>query len=118
MKLFVYGTLKKDFHNNYLLKESKFLKDVITDDKFPMFMQWESFPYLKNENKGYRIKGELWEVDDEKIKELDYFEGVPDLYYRDTLKIDAKDVFVYFMTEDVNVDDYELFDEFKQRHIF
>ena len=117
-KLFVYGTLKQGFYNNYLLKDSKFLKNVVTDDEYPMFMRCENFPYLKNENKGYNIKGELWEVSDEKIKELDYFEGVPDLYYRDTLKVNNEDVFVYFMTEDVNVDDYELFGEFKQSHIF
>ena len=32
--LFVYGTLKRGFGNNYILRNSKFLGSAITEEKF------------------------------------------------------------------------------------
>jgi gamma-glutamylcyclotransferase (GGCT)/AIG2-like uncharacterized protein YtfP len=88
--LFIYGTLKNDFENNYILKNinAKFICNVSTSLKYPLFQLNQNFPYLQNTSGlGHFVKGELWEVEKIYINELDYFEGTPTLYYRDKIEV-------------------------------
>jgi gamma-glutamylcyclotransferase (GGCT)/AIG2-like uncharacterized protein YtfP len=102
---FIYGTLKNNFHNNYVLKDNQcnFLEECETIDKYPLIMLREPFPYLiDNKGIGKKIKGELYLVPKENIDNLDYFEGVPTLYKKGKIKIKTttsqtiKEVNVYF----------------------
>jgi gamma-glutamylcyclotransferase (GGCT)/AIG2-like uncharacterized protein YtfP len=88
--LFIYGTLKNDFENNYILKNmnAKYICNVSTSGKYPLFQLNQNFPYLQNTpGIGQIVKGELWEVEKIYIDDLDYFEGAPTLYYRDKIEV-------------------------------
>ena len=67
-KLFVYGTLKKGYALNHVLSKSKKVGNYITKQKgFEMTGFW--FPYVwENENSEFRIKGELYEVNQDDFR--------------------------------------------------
>jgi gamma-glutamylcyclotransferase (GGCT)/AIG2-like uncharacterized protein YtfP len=70
-KLFVYGSLKKGYHNHFLLEEAKFLgKKTIKGTMYSL----NHFPgvVLKGESE---IEGELYEVDDKTLNLVDRLEG-------------------------------------------
>ena len=82
--VFVYGTLKRNFRNNHIMDkiQAEYICDVETDYTFPLYDSYYGFPFLQKYTSGlgYKIKGEIWSVPSDRIKELDYFEGVPELY--------------------------------------
>lgn len=89
-KIFVYGTLKKGFSNNYLLIGQKLIGNFVTEKKYRL-VSLGSFPGLIDGDKS--IKGEVYEVSDECLSNLDILECVPKLYYRAFLDIcDISDV--------------------------
>lgn len=109
--LFVYGTLKKEFRANFLLEKEKFISNAITVNKFCMISsEFGNYPLLYNDisNLGTQIFGEVYSVSDDKLMELDVYEGVPTLYERKniTVEIDNKkliDVFVYIATDNIDI---------------
>lgn len=79
-KIFVYGTLKRGYHNHYLL-DGKKGKDAYA---YGMEMyEGPGFPFVK-EGDGI-IMGELYEVDSNTLDKLDRLEGHP-YFYRRKLK--------------------------------
>ncbi len=99
MLIFVYGTLKKGFINHRVIKEASFKETVTTSDKFVISVDGTyGFPYLlEYNNKGKYIQGEIYEIDESLECELDYFEGVPDLYVKKDINISGYDnVTAYF----------------------
>lgn len=64
MIFFVYGTLKKNKHNHYLLNGCKYLSDFETEKKYTLFDG--GFPIIEREG-GTSIKGELYETSSESI---------------------------------------------------
>jgi len=78
--LFVYGTLKKGFSRNTILKDSLFIGEVMTKPLFTM-IDLTYFPgVLVCGNTS--IHGELYEVSDETLQYCDVIEGHPDFYKR------------------------------------
>ena len=67
--IFVYGSLKRGFHNESLLYNAKSLGKVKTVKKYPLIVTKNlHYPYLvKEEGKGYEIIGELYRVRKEEI---------------------------------------------------
>jgi gamma-glutamylcyclotransferase (GGCT)/AIG2-like uncharacterized protein YtfP len=83
--VFVYGTLKRNCKNNHVLlsTDSKFVCEVVTVEKFPMFDLGDGFPYIQNSpDKGNIITGEIWSVPSDNMNTLDYFEGVDSGLYK------------------------------------
>lgn len=81
VKIAVYGTLKKGFHNHYLLENSKFITKAKSVDKLPMIQGW-GFPYaFEALGVGHNIKVEIYEVDNQTLKDLDCLEGVSSGHY-------------------------------------
>jgi gamma-glutamylcyclotransferase (GGCT)/AIG2-like uncharacterized protein YtfP len=81
-KVFVYGTLKKGYHNNHLLNghEPKQAKAPgINLYKGP------GFPFAKR-GTGTAI-GEVYEIDEQTLKMLDRLEGHPAFYKREKTKV-------------------------------
>jgi gamma-glutamylaminecyclotransferase len=78
MKIFVYGTLKKGFNNNYLLKDAKFVEESSFCGKM---YYYGSFPYV-NLNETGEVKGEIYEINDKILGKLDILEGYPGFYNR------------------------------------
>lgn len=79
-KVFVYGSLKRGYWNNSLLSTAKFIGEAFTiDGSYTMYDG--GFPYVVLGGDD-DVSGEVWEVDDDTLRNLDRLEGVPDHYVR------------------------------------
>lgn len=77
--VFVYGTLKKGYRNHTLLRGSKFLGEFQTATKLRLYTNG-IYPMIVRDETGYPVSGELYEVDNDTLKNLHRLEGVPFLY--------------------------------------
>jgi len=94
MKVFVYGTLRKELGNHYLLQDSVFLGNAITDETYVMLESslGRSIPYVVKPNKITKdittfVQGEVYEVDDLTLAHLDRLEGHPRWYKREYIDV-------------------------------
>jgi len=106
--VFVYGSLKKDFNNHYVIEKAKYKCKAKTVKRFDMFEEdCANYPYLLKRTtvKSHNIKGELYEIyRDDMLNELDRFEDAPNYYERHTIKVKIYDGTIkkadaYFMKE-------------------
>lgn len=67
------------------------LKNGQTNDRYPLVIGTRyNIPFLLNvPNTGHRIKGEIYEVDETMLKNLDILEGHPNYYLRKQINIDG-----------------------------
>lgn len=79
VNLFVYGTLKEGYHNHHFLGDSKKIANYQLEGF--RLIDLEAFPGMVP-GKGY-VMGELYEVNEDLLPELDRLEGVPYLYTRE-----------------------------------
>lgn len=89
MKVFVYGTLKRDEPNHYwLLKQgsgiARFAGKGNTVTRFPLLVASQfNLPLLLNKpGVGNSIAGEVYDVDDAMLANLDVLEYYPTIYDR------------------------------------
>ena len=106
--VFVYGTLKKGYYNNYFLENQTFIKEAISEPKYLLYDNG-SYPCLLIADKdGFAVKGEIWEVDDPCLHRLDMLEGTAGprpLYKRGTVDIQddsIKSAIGYFYQRNVD----------------
>ena len=78
MYVFVYGTLKRGYWNNYLLKTSEFVCEAITYDKFALYNFKYPFAVHEDNEDGklcLPVKGEVYNLDSratlDKLDELE-----------------------------------------------
>ncbi len=83
-KLFVYGTLKRGFGNNVLLKNSKFIGKAVTEDYFDVYSC--GFPCAYPNPNGKKISGEIYELSREDFIVIDSLESNGFLYEREVQK--------------------------------
>lgn len=97
--LFVYGTLKRDFSNHYLLEDQEYVGKAETWNNYIMLRH--GIPYVYEASKAYRgdegyplelikgsmIQGEFYKVDDEALARIDQLEGHPSWYCRKQINI-------------------------------
>jgi len=125
MNFFIYGTLKKGMRNNSVMKRlnGKYICDAETTEKYPMFDLGNGFPYIQDlAGTGEIIQGEVWELKEKAIKDLDYFEGVPTLYKKGKISVEFEnllypDLNCYFITDELTSDELkevELFDNWTE----
>lgn len=88
-KVFVYGTLKRGYGNNHLLKFATFLGKATTADNWSMIGEGNSFPYVLHTDDilGMQITGEVYEVDSWTLKSLDRLEGIPHHYKHEKVEV-------------------------------
>jgi gamma-glutamylcyclotransferase (GGCT)/AIG2-like uncharacterized protein YtfP len=91
--VFVYGTLKKGFHNNVLLQNEEFVAKGLTINEY--VLTEDSIPYVSSIEEISRIHGEVYNVSPEAMINLDILEGHPRWYERRLTKIAATDGKVY-----------------------
>jgi len=94
--LFVYGTLKQGHSRELALSDQKYLGVGRTDGKFAMF-NLGGYPGLvhatPDKAAGKRVYGELYEVSDECMQQLDQIEGVDHgLYSREEIILDEVNI--------------------------
>lgn len=83
--VFVYGTLRKKLAWHHLLKNSKFIGNAITKEKYTLYA--DTIPYLIEEEKTIEVIGELYEVNESTLAVLDHLEGHPNWYCRKQAKV-------------------------------
>ena len=76
--VFTYGTLKRGFHNHEVLGNSRFVAEAMTVKPFRLVHPpGYSFPFLLDVEGGVQVTGELYVVDEETLKRLDWLESAP-----------------------------------------
>jgi gamma-glutamylaminecyclotransferase len=81
MKIFVYGSLKKNFGNNRFLINSNFISNAYIEGKYKM-INLGSFPGVLKSNNIKKIFGEVYEVNNNVLSNIDALEGNPTFYKR------------------------------------
>ncbi|KAF2885387.1 hypothetical protein ILUMI_20785 [Ignelater luminosus] len=110
-KVFVYGTLKKQEPNHHWFSKDnigyhKFICDAETIQKYPLIIGTRyNIPFLLySPGVGSHVKGEVYEVDDRVLSNLDILEDHPNYYIREqhTIKCldgrgDSIEAWIYFI---------------------
>ena len=80
-RVFAYGTLKDGYGNHAVLQRhnAEFVDYAKTDEQWAL-IDLGPFPAMIQDQR--RVYGEVWEVDDTALADLDLLEGVPLLYRR------------------------------------
>jgi len=111
--LFVYGSLKRGFYNNCVLKDSNFVKEDTITAPFTM-ISFGSFPALVQDNYGSwrSIKGEIFELTDKDIiKAVESLEGFPSFYKRKSIVTNSGVLCdVYVLNENSNYTSEDIVD--------
>jgi gamma-glutamylcyclotransferase (GGCT)/AIG2-like uncharacterized protein YtfP len=95
-RVFVYGTLMKGEHHHEVLKNAQFVGLTETQASFEL-VQIDYYPALLPQGSA-RVMGEVYEVDDATLAQLDELEEVPDYYVRERITLaDDSEAFVYIM---------------------
>ncbi len=82
-RVFVYGTLRRDEVNHYLLASARYLGDYQTQPLYKM-VDLGSYPGVVKGG-GTRVQGEVYEVSSQQMADLDRLEGYPHAYTRETI---------------------------------
>ena len=95
-RVFVYGTLKKEFPNHaHYMASAGFLGRYQTLEKYPLVLFGRRFVpgMLDCPGDGHHVEGELYEVNDECLGRIDVLEGIhePDGYQRRTISFTSMD---------------------------
>ena len=91
--VFVYGTLKRGFANNVLLCKSKYLGEHTTPKEFTMInLGW--YPGVL-ESGNTAVHGEVWQMSDTTMEQLDWLEGYPTLYVRKRIPTPFGEAWMY-----------------------
>jgi gamma-glutamylcyclotransferase (GGCT)/AIG2-like uncharacterized protein YtfP len=84
--IFVYGTLLRGQVNHLLMmSDAAFVRDACTAARYEL-VDLGGYPALL-EDGHTAVSGEIYEVDDELLEELDVFEEVPFLYQRKPIQL-------------------------------
>ena len=82
MKVFVYGTLQRGSGNHRLLADARFLGEAVTVSLFGMTDV--GFPFVHADEAIAPVAGELFDVDEHCMRQLDRLEGEGSMYDRVT----------------------------------
>ena len=80
-RVFVYGTLKRGCRNHHHLADQKFLGEARTASGFTLYSMGNHPGMVRSTDTSHDVTGELWEVDDDCLAELDKLEGVDEAHY-------------------------------------
>lgn len=94
-KVMVYGTLMRKQSNHRYLRDSKFLGEATTKGK--MFTLGY-FPAIQLGEEG-TIHGEVFEIDEPTLVELDHLEGHPRFYERVPIDTEYGECWIYTMKD-------------------
>lgn len=72
---FVYGTLRRGFHNHRLLQDSKFLGEALTVELFVLRARPGGIPFVGNDLALSQVHGELYQISLATLRRLDLLEG-------------------------------------------
>lgn len=90
MNIFVYGTLKNGHPRNFYLIQgkAKFIGEAKTKPHYMLYKSWfDDWPCMVEVKDGISVEGEVWEVNDDMLRTLDFLENVPSLFQRKTIEL-------------------------------
>lgn len=91
--LFVYGTMKSGHKRNHFLQDQRFIGVANTTPIYKLY-QYGGYPALISSENGSKIYGELYEVSDSCIMEVDKVEGVDSgLFARKNIELESYSLF-------------------------
>jgi gamma-glutamylcyclotransferase (GGCT)/AIG2-like uncharacterized protein YtfP len=94
--IFVYGTLLRgEVNHPLMMSDAAFVRDACTEPHYDL-VDLGGYPALL-EDGHTAVSGEIYEVDDELLEELDVFEEVPFLYQRKPVQLADGYVEAYVM---------------------
>ncbi|HZZ18007.1 MAG TPA: gamma-glutamylcyclotransferase family protein [Opitutaceae bacterium] len=105
--IFVYGTLKRGYMNNFILAAQEYYGPAVTKPGFVLY-ELEGYPGMVEDPSALEgIVGEVWSVDDKCLRHLDKLEGLKEgLYRRAAVPLEApfeeKKVQAYLYLRDVS----------------
>ena len=73
--LFFYGSLRRGGTNHFRVADQTFVGEAVTVPKYRLLDLGRYQGMIRDDANGVAIPGELWEVDDFTLGELDSFEG-------------------------------------------
>jgi gamma-glutamylcyclotransferase (GGCT)/AIG2-like uncharacterized protein YtfP len=111
--VFFYGTLKRGQRSHHLLRDQEFVSEAKTLPRYRLYDCGQHPALVVDLQSGIAIHGEVWRVNDETLKKLDEYEGVPDYFSRRqillqgergvlTPRLPDSEVLAYFFNGDVS----------------
>ena len=94
--MFVYGTLKIGERNNKLIIDERFI--AATDVRDMVLINKPDYPYAID-RKGRKIHGELYQISEECLEQLDVLEGYPEYYDRKIVNTDDGRAWIYYLND-------------------
>jgi len=88
-KVFVYGSLKRGQSNAFMMEGAQFVAPARSVQCWRL-VALPHYPALVREEGPCRITGEVWEVPETMMAELDRFEEVPVLYTRQEIEVELE----------------------------
>lgn len=98
MKVAVYGSLKKGFHNDIFLDTSELKGIDETLSEYTMYSMGGSFPCITEEG-DTSISIEVYEVDEGVFERLDMLEGYPLFYNRKEIDTKWGQAWIYYVKD-------------------
>lgn len=86
--LFFYGSLRRGGTNHFRIADQSFLGEAVTVPKYRLIDLGRYQGMIRDDATGIAIPGELWEVDELSLAELDTFEGTD--YPRRPVEIEGR----------------------------
>lgn len=87
--VFVYGTLQRDERNHHYLVSSTYLGEATLKD-YALYDLPQGYPGILPFI-GYQVQGEVYEVNEPTLTNLDYLEGEGSLYKRTLVQVTLND---------------------------
>jgi len=104
----VYGSLRKNMHNNYTLGKSEYIGSFNSDPIFTMYSIGDRYPAVISEG-STSILMEVFSVDKEVQKKLDHLEGYSESFDKNNNYYNKEEIdtpygkaFVYLFNNDVS----------------
>ena len=101
-RLFVYGTLKKGFHNAFYLEDARFLGEFVTEPVYSMY-DFGGYPAVTEIGKT-AIEGEVYDISEELLTSIDLLEWYPDFFQRVMIGTSFGGALMYVVSEPLCAD--------------
>jgi gamma-glutamylcyclotransferase (GGCT)/AIG2-like uncharacterized protein YtfP len=104
--VFVYGTLRKGFKYHSLLQGAHFVGSATTCECYALYLA--AYPCLFKGKAVSRIRGEIYEIDQSTLEQLDELENHPYEYRREQVQVILDNgrklpAWVYFYPEPIGI---------------
>lgn len=112
IRVFVYGTLKKDHCNNVVLEDAEFLGRCYIEGPY-RFVNLGWYPAILDspDKSEQKVFGEVYRVNEDTLLTLDCIEGHPHYYKRRKVATPWKNAWTYFLPVEYNERDLETIED-------